>query len=50
NSARTFYYDYSNNSYIVAQYAAGNKIFQSRYKIIELGHYLQNVKYTQKRK
>ncbi|PKC66181.1 hypothetical protein RhiirA1_535818 [Rhizophagus irregularis] len=31
------------------QYTAGNKVFRSRYKIIELGFYLQNVKYTQKR-
>ncbi|PKC10462.1 hypothetical protein RhiirA5_414336 [Rhizophagus irregularis] len=32
-----------------AQYTAGNKVFRSRYKIIELGFYLQNFKYTQKR-
>ncbi|CAG8749115.1 10437_t:CDS:2, partial [Gigaspora margarita] len=50
DSARTFYHDYPNNPCIVAQYAAGNKIFRSKYKIIELGHYPQNVKYTQKGK
>ncbi|PKK61451.1 hypothetical protein RhiirC2_718407 [Rhizophagus irregularis] len=46
---RIFYHDYPNNPYIDAQYTAGNKVFRSRYKIIELGFYLQNVKYTQKR-
>ncbi|CAG8487685.1 1096_t:CDS:2, partial [Dentiscutata heterogama] len=50
NSARTFYHDYPNNPYINAQYIARNKLFQSRYKIIELGYYPQNVKYTQKGK
>ncbi|CAG8811581.1 2039_t:CDS:2, partial [Cetraspora pellucida] len=50
NSTRTFYHDYPNNPYINAQYIAGNKLFQSRYKIIELGYYPQNVKYTQKGK
>jgi hypothetical protein len=28
----------------------GNKIFYSKYKIIAIGHYPQNVKYTQKSK
>ncbi|CAG8478872.1 11476_t:CDS:2 [Dentiscutata erythropus] len=50
DSARIFYHNYPNNPYIVAQYTSRNKSFQSRYKIIELGYYLQNVKYTQKRK
>ncbi|EXX58808.1 hypothetical protein RirG_194510 [Rhizophagus irregularis DAOM 197198w] len=46
---RIFYHNYPNNPYIDVQYTAGNKVFRSRYKIIELGFYLQNVKYTQKR-
>ncbi|GET62327.1 hypothetical protein GLOIN_2v1775128 [Rhizophagus irregularis DAOM 181602=DAOM 197198] len=47
-TARIFYQDYPNNPYINAQYIAGGKIFRSKYKIIVLGHYPQNVKYTQK--
>ncbi|CAG8628708.1 12863_t:CDS:2, partial [Funneliformis caledonium] len=47
-SIRIFYQDYPNNPYIYAQYIAGGKVFRSKYKIIALGHYPQNVKYTQK--
>ncbi|RIA98397.1 hypothetical protein C1645_812817 [Glomus cerebriforme] len=45
-TTRDFYHDYPNNPYIDALYTSGN--IHSRYKIITLGHYLQNVKYTQK--
>src|SRR6202000_922362 len=48
--ARIFYHDYPNSQYIDAQYIAGNKIFRSRYMVIELGYYPQNVKFTQKKK
>ncbi|GBC35292.2 hypothetical protein GLOIN_2v1828103 [Rhizophagus irregularis DAOM 181602=DAOM 197198] len=47
---RIFHEDYPNNPYIYAQYTSGGKIFHSKYKIIALGHYPQNVKYTQKNK
>ncbi|PKB95006.1 hypothetical protein RhiirA5_437561, partial [Rhizophagus irregularis] len=47
---RNFHEDYPNNPYIYAQYTSGGKNFCSKYKIIALGHYPQNVKYTQKNK
>lgn len=47
---RIFHEDYPNNPYIYAQYTSGGKIFHSKYKIIALGHYPQNVKYTQRNK
>ena len=33
---------------VLAQYTSGGKNFCSKYKIITLGHYPQNIKYTQK--
>ncbi|RIA87322.1 hypothetical protein C1645_740222 [Glomus cerebriforme] len=45
-ATRVFCHDYPNNPYIDALYTSGN--VRSRYKIIALGHYPQNVKYTQK--
>jgi len=47
---RIFNEDYPNNPYIYALYTSGGKIFHSKYKIIVLGHYPHNVKYTQKNK
>ncbi|PKC54671.1 hypothetical protein RhiirA1_476867 [Rhizophagus irregularis] len=47
-TARIFYHNYPNDSYIYAQYTSGGKNFCSKYKIITLGHYPQNIKYTQK--
>ncbi|PKK55721.1 hypothetical protein RhiirC2_801668 [Rhizophagus irregularis] len=47
-TSRVFYHDYPDSPYIDAQYTIGNKIFHSRYRIIALGHYPENVKYTQK--
>ncbi|PKY55728.1 hypothetical protein RhiirA4_505150 [Rhizophagus irregularis] len=44
--ARVFCHDYPNNPYIDALYSIGN--VHSRYKIIALGYYPQNIKYTQK--
>ncbi|RHZ87829.1 hypothetical protein Glove_30g8 [Diversispora epigaea] len=49
-STRTFQHDYPNNPYIDAEYVSGNRIFYSKYKIIALGYYPQNVKYTKKSK
>ncbi|RHZ79768.1 hypothetical protein Glove_141g120 [Diversispora epigaea] len=49
-STRTFQHDYPNNPYIDAEYVSGNRIFYSKYKIIVLGYYPQNVKYTKKSK
>ncbi|GET59493.1 hypothetical protein GLOIN_2v1828103 [Rhizophagus irregularis DAOM 181602=DAOM 197198] len=44
--ARVFCHDYPNNPYIDALYSIGN--VHSRYKVIALGYYPQNIKYTQK--
>ena len=49
-ATRIFYQDYPNTPFIYAQYTVGERIFRSKYKIIALGHYPQNVKYTQKNK
>ncbi|PKY44892.1 hypothetical protein RhiirA4_419408 [Rhizophagus irregularis] len=45
-ATRVFCHNYPNNLYIDVLYTIRN--VRSRYKIIELGHYPQNVKYTQK--